>query len=100
MGSAIFIFPPCFHFPLKGHAFNRIFVLNYLLIFGFPVSSVGKESTCNAGDSGSIPRLGRSAGEGIGYHQPREHIKKQRHYFANKDPSSQSYGFSSSHVWM
>ena len=30
----------------------------------------------------------------------REHIKKQRHYFANKDPYSQSYGFSSSHVWM
>ena len=29
-----------------------------------------------------------------------EHIKNQRHYFANKDPSSQSYGFSSSHVWM
>ena len=33
----------------------------------FPDSSVGKESACNAGDSGSIPRLGRSAGEGIGY---------------------------------
>ena len=32
--------------------------------------------------------------------QPRQHIKKQRHYFANKDPSNQSYGFSSSHVWM
>ena len=30
----------------------------------------------------------------------RQHIKKQRHYFANKGPSSQSYGFSSSHVWM
>ena len=29
-----------------------------------------------------------------------QHIKKQRHYFANKSPSSQSYGFSSSHVWM
>ena len=29
-----------------------------------------------------------------------KHIKKQRHYFANKGPSSQSYGFSSSHVWM
>ena len=29
--------------------------------------------------------------------KPREHIKKQRHYFANKGPSSQSYGFSSSH---
>ena len=27
-------------------------------------------------------------------------IKKQRHYFANKGPSSQGYGFSSSHVWM
>ena len=32
--------------------------------------------------------------------QPRQHIKKQRHYLANKGPSSQSYGFSSSHVWM
>ena len=35
---------------------------------GFPDSSVGKESTCNAGDSGSISRSGRPAGEGIGYH--------------------------------
>ena len=34
------------------------------------------------------------------YDQPRQHIKKQRHYFANKGPSSQSYGFSSSHVWI
>ena len=34
------------------------------------------------------------------YDQPRQHIKKQRHYFADKGPSSQSYGFSSSHVWM
>ena len=34
------------------------------------------------------------------YYQPRQHIKKQRHYFANKGPSSQGYGFSSSHVWM
>ena len=34
------------------------------------------------------------------YDQTRQHIKKQRHYFANKSPSSQSYGFSSSHVWM
>ena len=32
--------------------------------------------------------------------QPRQHIKEQRRYFANKGPSSQSYGFSSSHVWM
>ena len=34
---------------------------------GFPDSSVSQESTCNAGDSSSIPGLGRSAGEGIGY---------------------------------
>ena len=33
----------------------------------FPGSSVGKESACNAGDPGSIPGLGRSTGEGIGY---------------------------------
>ena len=34
------------------------------------------------------------------YDQPRQHIKKQKHYFANKGPSSQGYGFSSSHEWM
>ena len=34
------------------------------------------------------------------YDQTRQHIKKQRHYFANKGLSSQSYGFSSGHVWM
>ena len=34
---------------------------------GFPHSSIGKESTCNSGDPGSIPGLGRPAGEGIGY---------------------------------
>ena len=34
------------------------------------------------------------------YDQPRQHIKKQRHYFAKKGPSSQGYGFSSGHVWM
>ena len=31
---------------------------------------------------------------------PRQHIKKQRHYFVNKGPSSQGYGFSCGHVWM
>ena len=34
------------------------------------------------------------------YDQPRQHITKQRHYFANKGPFSQSYGLFSSHVWM
>ena len=34
------------------------------------------------------------------YDQPRQHIKKQRHYFTNKGPSGQGYGFSSANVWM
>ena len=34
------------------------------------------------------------------YDQPRQHIKKQRDYFANKGPSGQGYGFSSGRVWM
>ena len=38
---------------------------------GFPDSSIGKESACNGGNLGSIPGLGRSAGEGIGY--PRQY---------------------------
>ena len=42
--------------------------LNYMQsTLGFPDSSVGKESTCNARDPSSIPGLGRSLGEGIGY---------------------------------
>ena len=44
-----------------------IFLLLFLSFMGFPDSSVGRESTCNAGDQSSIPGLGRSAGEGIGY---------------------------------
>ena len=34
------------------------------------------------------------------YDQPRQHIKKQRHYFANKGPSDQGYRFSSGHLWI
>ena len=34
------------------------------------------------------------------YDKPREHIKKQRYRFGNKDPNSQSYGFSNGHLWM
>ena len=34
------------------------------------------------------------------YNKPRQHVKKQRHHFAQKGPSSQSYGFSNSQVWM
>ena len=47
---------------------NRgIFFGNWCGILSFPHSSVGKDSTCHAGDPGSIPILRRSTGEGIGY---------------------------------
>ena len=62
-------------FRLKLKKFGKItgssrYDLNHIIYdytVGFPDSSVGKESTCNAGDLGSIPGLGRSPGEGIGY---------------------------------
>ena len=41
--------------------------MDHCVILGFPDSSVGKESACNAGDPGSIPRSGRSLEEGVGY---------------------------------
>ena len=40
------------------------------------------------------------AGRKESYDHPRQHIQKQRHYFANKGPSSQGYVFSCVHVWM
>ena len=48
----------------------KVYVYVYMYAYismGFPDSSVGNESACNAGDPGSIPGSGRSAGEGIGY---------------------------------
>ena len=44
-----------------------VYLVPYFLYMGFPYSSVGKESACNAGDPGLILGSGRSAGEGIGY---------------------------------
>ena len=58
---------------------------------------LGSKITADGDCSHEIKRpllLGRS------YDQPRQRIKKQRHYFANKGPSSQGYGFSSGHVWL
>ena len=55
---------------LKAFDFTVLFFKFYWSIIhlqGFPHSSVGKESTCNAGDPGSIPGLGRSTGEGNDY---------------------------------
>ena len=54
----------------------------------------------------SVHRDSPGKNTGVGCHailqddKPRQHIKKQRHYFADKCSSSKSYGFSSSHVWM
>ena len=47
---------------------------------GFPYSSVGKESTCNVGDLGLIPRLGRSPGEGKGYPLQYSGLEKSMSY--------------------
>ena len=47
-----------------------------------------------------LDTLGKELIDHENYDQPRQHIQKQRHYFASKRPSSQGYGFSSSHVWM
>ena len=46
---------------------SKTFVMWFLPPWGFPHSSVGKNSTCNAGDPGLIPESGRSSREGIGY---------------------------------
>ena len=58
---------------------------------------LGSKITADGDCSHEIKRrllLGRK------HDQPRQYIQKQRHYFANKDPSSQGYDFSSGHVWM
>ena len=59
---------------------------------------LGSKITADGNCSHEIKKTLTSLEEKL--YQPRQHIKKQRYYFANKSPSSQSYGFSSSHVWM
>ena len=51
---------------IKSHS-QHVIGYKYMFEMGFPGSSAGKESNCNTGDPGSIPGLGRSPGEGIGY---------------------------------
>ena len=53
--------------PIGKWYFLAYFTGPTIKLLGFPDSSVGKESTCNAGDPVLIPGLGRSPGEGIGY---------------------------------
>ena len=52
-------------YSLWGH--KELDTSEQLSLWGFPDSSVGKESICNPGDPGSIPGSGKSTGEGIGY---------------------------------
>ena len=52
---------------MLGPTLYLLFTCHYISYRGFPDSSAGKESACNARDTGSIPGLGRSPGEGIGY---------------------------------
>jgi len=52
---------------LKSFITSRFFLVDSMGFGGFPGSSVGKESTCNAGDQGLIPGSGRSPGKGKGY---------------------------------
>ena len=56
-----------FNYSSKPLSIQQQMPCGYPFCTGFPHSSVGKESTCNAGYPGSIPGLGRSAREGIGY---------------------------------
>ena len=59
---------------------------------------LGSKTTADVDCSHEIKKMFAPGNEN--YDQPRHHIKKQRHYFTNKGPSSQDYGFSNSHVWM
>ena len=61
------------------------------LFFGAPKSLLMVTAAMKLEDAYSLE---------VTYDQPRQHIKTQRHYFANQGPSSQGYGFSSGHVWI
>ena len=62
----------CYDYILRKYkVFFFFFFLRYSLTgLGFPGGSEGKESACNAGDTGSVPRMGRSPGEGSGLPAP------------------------------
>ena len=69
-------------------------IMETVTVFIFLGSKIAADGDC----SHEIKRcllLGKKS-----YDKPRQHIKKQRYYFVDKGPSSQSHGFSSSHVWM
>ena len=68
-------------------------IVEIMTDFTFLDSKITADSDCSPGIKTLAPWKKR-------YDKPRQHIKKQRHHFTNKGPSSQGYGFSSGHVWM
>ena len=84
-GTRCWVLSQLFHFPIL--LSSRGFLV--LLHWGFPDSSVGKESSCHMGDLGSIPGLGRSLGEGKGY--PLQYPGLE---------NSMDYGVTKSQIWL
>ena len=76
----------------RGTVNGEMFVKAYKLLVIRQISS--GDIVCNV-----VPIVNSSVSK-ESYDQPRQHIQKQRHYFANKGSSSQGYGFSCGHVWM
>ena len=75
--------------------------MNYILVREHKQKHVlGKKKRKITADGDRSHEIKRHLFQEKIYDQPRQHMKKQRYYFAKKVPSSQSYGFSSSHVWM
>ena len=72
---------------------SETFYLNYFLNKGFPSSSAGKESICNAEDPSSIPGLRRSTGEGIGYQLQYSWAQLVRNLPAMRETWVQSLGW-------
>ena len=84
---------PCLEFPHPQHVWDAEGKLEGRVPFGittmgFPGSSAGKESTCSAGDSGSIPGLGRSPGEGNSYPLQYSDLENSMDCVANGDKES------------
>ena len=79
---------PITAWPIDGETMETVTDFNFL----------GSKITADGDCSQEITRL--PAPWKKSSDQPRQHIKKQRYYFANKSLSSQGYGFSSGHVWM
>ena len=80
---------------IQSHHFMQVYgkTMETMRGFIFLVSKITADGDCSHEIKTLVPWK-------KSYNQSRQHVKNQRHYFSNKCPSSQSYGTSSSHVWM